>query len=435
MIQKNNLPCAVVIIPTFNEADTIGHFLDHVFLNIFPSIALWRMNVLVVDGHSSDGTAEIVKDRQKNSLKIFGGLHLLSEEGKEGIGAAYMKGFRYAMEKLSADVIIECDADFQHPPESIPALIHEIDNSFDYVVGSRNIRGGADERQNRSLKSEQSRNTISRVFLTTFGGWCARLILFFPSRNFFTVTDPTSGFKATRVKGFADRLDLDPSHLYSRKFGYKVQLLAETLNLKARYKEIPLRFRERTAGSSKFETWSMAPGIAMTGGTTGEILSACFRTRFHDPSTRKFFKFAVVGGIGYVVNAVVLQLISMSAIFVYFSIVHNAENTVAEAIAWTLSAEAAIISNFILNNVWTFKDEHIVGIRRSIMKFFQFNLTSLGAIVIQAVLGTIAVLHFGSAYRQLILFIVIVCAVVPYNWFMYTRVVWKKEGKKQGKEK
>ena len=81
----------------------------------------------------------------------------------------------------------------------------------------------------------------------------ARIVMFFPFKNFFKVTDPTTGLKVTRVKGFVNHLNLDYSHLYTKSFGYKFQLLFETLKLGAKFKEVPLIFNVRTTGESKIE--------------------------------------------------------------------------------------------------------------------------------------------------------------------------------------
>ncbi len=239
---------AVIIIPTYNEEGNIGRMIDCLSHTIFPALPAWNMKILVVDGNSTDRTRNIVEATPHS---------LLLEEKKEGIGSAYLKGFKYAIEMLQADVVIEFDGDFQHPPESIPVLLAEIEKGADYVVGSRAL-----------YKGTRSRKTDFRHYLTEFGGFIARLILFFPSRDYPRVTDPTTGLKATRVKGFESILLKKPADLYSPAFGYKVQLLSEMIKAGARYKEIPLHFQNRTAGSSKFRST-----------TIGEVLISCARTR------------------------------------------------------------------------------------------------------------------------------------------------------------
>jgi dolichol-phosphate mannosyltransferase len=241
-----------------------------------------------------------------------------------------------------------------------------------------------------------------RSLLTKFGGFLARIILFFPGQNFRKVTDPTTGLKATRVKGFADQLDLNLASLKSKRFGYKIQWLSETIQLGARYKEIPLKFENRRAGVSKF-SW---PVIF-------DILRVCIAVRLKDQSTRRFLKYAIVGLIGYAVNAILLE-----AVF---------RLTGVEFLAWILSAEAAIISNFFLNNLWTFRYRRIAGFSNWLFGLAKFNFTSLGAIAIEGIFGPLFTMIVGGGYRQLVLVFVIAFMVIPYNWFMYNRFIWKSE--------
>ncbi len=387
MNDSKEYPVAVVVIPTYNEAGNIGLLLDEFFNIEFPKIKNWNIKVLIVDGKSPDGTGQIVLEKSKKHKNI----HLLVENKKQGIGAAYVTGFKKAIEELGADVVIEFDADFQHPPKYIGLLLNEIDAGYDYVIGSRKIKGG----------SETYQRNIFRSFLTSFGSIVARCILFFPTKFFWQVTDATTGLKATRVNGYMDKLNLNPEHLHSKKFGYKIQLLSETLHLGAKYKEIPLTFDDRHAGISKFEST-----------TTLEVLVACIKTRFHEHNTLRFIKFAVVGLIGYVINALSLDFM------------HSITNI--ESLSWAVSTELAIISNFIFNNVWTFKLRSISNPENFFKRLLKFNSTSFGALLIQVIIGTSGVYLFGEDYRQIILIFTSFLFVPFYNWYMYNRFIWRK---------
>jgi dolichol-phosphate mannosyltransferase len=246
---------AAIVIPTYNEAGNIGRLLDELFQNVIPKIGGWQVFVVVVDDNSPDGTGLIVT----NKLQSYKDLRLVSELGKEGIGSAYMNGFAFAIRELKADVVIEFDADFQHPPETISPLLAKIDEGYDFVIGSRMIKGGG---------VTEDRAFI-RALLTKIGGFVARFILFFPSHYFHEVTDPTSGLRATRVKNVLDKIDIRPEHLWTKSFGYKIQLLAEILKQGSRYTEIPLQFDNRFRDISKF-----------TAGTTAEVLLTCLKARF-----------------------------------------------------------------------------------------------------------------------------------------------------------
>ena len=382
---RKQKPIAVIVIPTYNEAKTIGKMIDYLFKRIFPSIRGWQMKLLIVDDTSPDGTYKIVQRLQKK----YKDLYLYLNPKKMGIGYAYVVGFKYAMEKLKAEVVIEFDGDFQHPPETIPLLLKEIESGADYVLGSRKIPGGSVPR-NWGLK---------RKLFTYLGGFLARFILFFPFKPFWQITDPTTGLKVSRVKGFVDRLNMD--NLYSYKFGYKLQFLYQMVKLGAKVKEIPLQFQLREAGSSK-----IAPDTAK------DIFRTVILCRWHDPLTQKFLKFGTVGFIGYLVNAIGLWYLARLGW--------------AEWLVWFLSTELAIISNFTWNNFWTFKEEKFTHLSKIIRKFFQFNLTSAGALLIQSVVGSSLTLLLGQQYRQFILPFVIVFLVLPYNWLMYNKVIWKR---------
>lgn len=385
MPAREEKPLAVAVIPTYNEAGSIGPLLDELRAAA-GAAGGWRFSALVVDDSSPDGTADAV--RRKTG---FGGdVFLLSRPKKEGIGAAYCAGFKYAMNELHADAVVEFDGDGQHPADCVPALLRELDAGADYAVASRNIKGG----------SEPAGRGFARLALTLLGGLAARFILFFPTKRFLEVTDPTTGLKATRVRGFADRLALDSDKLVSRDFGYKVQWLAEILRLGARYKEVPLRFENRRAGKSKF-----TPGAII------DVLRACVLVRAADPWARRFFKFALVGLTGYLVNAIFL-----AAIF---------RVTGMEVLSWLLSTEIAILSNYVFNNAWTFSGEGKTGARPWLAGLLKFNAASLGSLAILGILGPFLTMLIGGAYRQIILAGIIVFLVVPYNWFTYNKFVWR----------
>ncbi len=387
MSDSKEYPVAVIVIPTYNEAGNIGLLLDEFYNIEFPKIKNWNIKVLVVDAKSPDGTGEIVEERSKSNSNIY--LH--TEDKKQGLGSAYVTGFAKSIEELNADVVIEFDADFQHPPKYVGLLLKEIDNGYDYVLGSRKVPGG----------SETYQRNLIRSFLTSFGSIVARFILFFPNKLFWQVTDATTGLKATRVRGFMDKLDLRPEHLHSKKFGYKIQLLSETLHLGAKYKEIPLNFDDRHAGVSKFEST-----------TTIEVLVACIKTRLHQESTRRFIKFAIVGVSGYIINAISLEI---------FQSLTN-----IEFLAWAISTELAIISNFTLNNLWTFKLRSITKPENFFKRLLKFNSTSFGALIIQVAIGTSGVYLLGENFRQIILVFTSFLIVPFYNWYMYNKFIWRK---------
>lgn len=368
----------VIIIPTYNEADSTPKMVE-TLAGIIPQIKDKDIHVLYVDDTSPDGTAGIVKNLQKK----YKWLHLLVNPKKGGLGLAYAAGMKYAMKELKADWLMEFDADFQHPPKDIPRLVAEIDNAYDYIVGSRYIPGG-------SIPKEWG---FQRKFLSIVGNLVARVLLIMPQ-----IHDVTGGFKLSRVKGFMDEFDF--STLLSKSFAYKIHLFYYMVKKGAKVKEVPFAFSPRTSGESKIIKNEMQ-----------ETLRVIFLLQYRNPSLRKLFKFGVVGFTGFIVNWVLLRVFRSIGF--------------AEPLAWLFSTEAAIVSNFTFNNIWTFKEKQISGFTNTIKKFLQFNLSSAGALAIQSIFGPLGVSLIGKQYDFIVLAFVVAFMVLPYNYFMYNVFIWK----------
>lgn len=370
----------VVIIPTYNERENIDKMIDVLEKEIFPKIKDTKMEILVVDDKSPDGTSEVV--RQK--MKLFPNVEL-STGDKQGLGAAYIRGMKYAMEKMKADGVIEFDADFQHDPKYIIELVKEFHQGYDHVIGSRGVAGG----------SVPSQWGTGRKVLTKFGGLFSRFVLFFPKIN--AVRDTSTGLKLTKVAGVLDKIDFSK---VSNGFFYKTQILFQIVKMGAKIKEIPLEFKLRELGESKM---SMKDVVG--------TFTAVIMLRLHDSSTQRFLKFGTVGIVGFIINALGLEFFYRLGF--------------ATSLAAAMGAELSIISNFTLNNYWTFSEKQISGPSNFIKKFFQFNLSSVGAIIIQSVVVGVLTLFFGPAYRQIYLVIAVGCFVIPYNYTMYNVFIWK----------
>lgn len=389
----------IVIIPTYNEVENVGRMLDALTKEVFPKIKNHNMEVLVVDDNSPDGTAKVVGKKVKGheNIKLLLGR-------KEGLGAAYVRGMKYAMHEMKADAVVEMDADFQHDPKDIVRLVEEFDNSYDYVVGSKYVRGGFVPKQWE----------FYRKFLSVGGNIFARVALLI-----FSVHDVTSGFKLTRVKGFLDRMDLD--HLLSKSYAYKIHIMYNMVKEKsARVKEIPIKFHFREKGSSKIEHEDVFESLRV-------VILLFLRSRF--------LKFAIVGFVGFLINSIGLEFFSgtkfaenLASVFSNWG-KESLLGIAAQSSAWAaaLAAELAIISNYTFNNFWTFSKRKITNPFRFLWKFLHFNLTSFGAILIQFFVVGLAVLLFGETrlVRQLSLVFAVVFLIVPYNYTMYNVFIWK----------
>ncbi len=361
---------AVVVVPTYNEAENIGLYIDKLQETFLKVPKKWEMSILVVDDTSPDGTASVVEKSMKKYKNVF----LFLNATKVGLGGAYIKGIQYAIDKLKAEVILQSDADFQHDPNLIPQFLERIDAGADLVLGCRYIKGG-------SIPKYWG---LERKFLSIGGNLFIRLLMLDGQ-----VHDWTTGFRAMKKWVFSEVKDKITE---LRTYSYQISFVYFARAAGAVVAEVPLNFKDRFKGQSKM------PGVEGT-----------IKTFWFVIKTSRFVKFGLVGFIGYLVNASFLQLLS----------------PVGELFAWLLSTEIAIISNFTLNNLWTFKSEKISGIGKLIAKFLQFNLTSSGGLIIQTVLGYIAVTYLNIP-RQLALPIIIAFVVLPYNYLMYTKVIWKK---------
>lgn len=227
-------PRIVIAMPTYNEAENIGKMLDVLTKNIFPQIKNHDMKVMIIDGHSPDGTWKIVAEKAKKNKAIV----LLDEGKKSGLGAAYTNGFNYAIKTLKADGIMEMDADFQHDPNDIPRFLAEFDKGFDYVIGSRYIAGG-------SIPKDWS---FKRKFLSVGGNLFTQTMLLS-----WNLHDFTTGFRLARAKGFLDTMDFE--RIFGTKsYAYKMMLLYEMKNRGAKIKEIPINFISREKGWSKMDS-------------------------------------------------------------------------------------------------------------------------------------------------------------------------------------
>ena len=366
-----------IIVPTYNEKENIGPFLEALGTE-FKKIENHEMNVLVVDGQSPDGTGEVVQALSKDNPHLY----LLSTP-KGGIGADYLKAMRYAISELKAEVIFEMDADFQHDPRYLPDFLAAIDDGYDYVLGSRFIKGG-------SIPADWG---IHRKFLSRFGNLFARLILWHPN-----IHDLTTGYKASRVKGFLDKIDL--SKILSKSYAYKIHLLEEMMGVGAKVKEVPISFLTRERGSSKMDIEDFFESLRVV------IL---LRLR----KSRRLVKMILVGSFGLILQTLVFNFLLRLHFDPAFSAV--------------LGGEIAIISNFTFNNLWTFREVRL-GLRRVPFKLLQFNLTSLGALAIQWSIVKAGTTAFGVGVKSAnIFFLISLFPVLVWNFSFYSRVVWRKK--------
>jgi dolichol-phosphate mannosyltransferase len=214
----------LVIIPTYNEKENIAAMVQKVMG--LPG----GFHLLIVDDGSPDGTAEIVKDLQRQYPEA---LHLVQRSGKLGLGTAYIFGFKWALER-GYEYIFEMDADFSHDPQDLPRLYDACTNGADVAIGSRYIRGG-----------KVVNWPWDRIFISKGGALYTRLITWMP------VSDPTAGFICYRRR-VLEALPLDEVRFVGYAFQIEMKYRAWRMGFKL--KEVAIRFTDRVAGSSKMSS-------------------------------------------------------------------------------------------------------------------------------------------------------------------------------------
>ena len=211
---------ALVIVPTYNERENIARLIEAV-LSQDP-----RLEILVVDDGSPDGTAEIVSGIMATTRRV----HLHQRPKKMGLGTAYIAGFRWALER-PYDVVFEMDADFSHDPNHLPMFLKEIEFA-DLVLGSR-YRGG---------KVTIINWPITRLLLSYFANVYARSV------TGLQLWDGTGGFKCFR-RQVLEAIDL--SKVVSNGYAFQIEMSFRAWKKGFRITEIPIVFVDRTEGQSK----------------------------------------------------------------------------------------------------------------------------------------------------------------------------------------
>ena len=211
---------ALVIIPTYDERANVPRVVERVLEQGS------AFHILIVDDNSPDGTGAVADELAQKSDR----LHVLHRPGKEGLGAAYVSGLKWGLER-DYTAFIEMDADLSHPPDQLPVLLEELKDA-EVVIGSRYVGG----------RVTVVNWPITRLLISLFGSWYARVITGLP------VTDATGGFNAFR-RVVIENLDLD--RIQSNGYSFQIELKYRAWKQGRALKEIPIVFTERDTGESK----------------------------------------------------------------------------------------------------------------------------------------------------------------------------------------
>lgn len=214
----------LVLIPTYNERENVSAMIDKVF-----SLPV-AFDILIIDDGSPDGTADIVRERQKDYPDR---LHLLCREGKLGLGTAYLAGFRWGLER-DYDYIIEMDCDFSHNPDDLPRLIAAAEEGADVVVGSRYVQGV---------------NVVNWPMSRLLMSYCASIYVRTVTR--MPVHDATAGF-VCYSRRVLERIDLDKVEM--KGYGFQIEMKYTSWKLGFKIREVSIIFIDRVLGQSKMSS-------------------------------------------------------------------------------------------------------------------------------------------------------------------------------------
>lgn len=368
----------VVIIPTYNERGNVDKLIKIFETEIFPKVKNHKMSILVADDNSPDKTADDVR----KLMKKWDNIHLITGK-KQGLGAAYVRAMTYAIDKMNADILFEFDADFFHDPKKLPEFLRKIDEGYDMVIGTRYSGGG-------SIPGNWG---LHRKAFSIFGNFLVRSILM----RFF-IHDWTGGFRALKKEVF---VSIKKELTSFKGYTFQVAFLHKTIKKGFKVTEIPFDATDRVMGHSKIAPLEYIINLLKY------VITARITELIHSP----FLKYAITGFFGYLINAISLEIFFKQGFH--------------PAVAGAIGAELSIIWNFSLNNFWAFKKYRITNPFKVLLKFPQFNLISIGSLVIITTVLWLGTSLFGEGSRQVFL-IIAIGLVIPYSYSLYNIFIWKR---------
>ncbi len=390
----------VVVIPTYNEKDNVEEIIKKVLAQ-GKKLQGIDVHVLISDSHSPDGTAQIVKRISRTNSKV----HYLDVK-ERGLGIGLVKGHRYAVDRLKADILAQMDGDLSHDPSSLSEMLDQISKGFDLVIGSRLMKGG--------------KNLL---------GWHRRLFtrgsaLFCKiSWGTFNISEYTNSYRVF-TKNLFEKIDFKKVPWKSKTYIIQPAFLYAAISAHAKIKEIPITFEDRRHGYSKAQIISY----------TLDVIKFGTKVRFE--RSKFFIKFLIVGLIGYAVNAIALGLLNRGEIYswavlskpllffvpgypVYRFIFIPLDRLF---VASLISIELSIISNFIFHDNWTYRHRPQSGpLARRLAKF---NISSLGSPMIQLT-SILVFAKIFNLHEQIGLAIWVVIGLF-FNYFVNLFWVWRE---------
>lgn len=350
----------VVNIPTYNEEDNIREVIKRVLASSSKMPKL-DLHVLISDSHSPDKTPQIVKEISKTNPKV----HYLDVK-ERGLGIGIVKGHRFAIDKLKADILAQMDGDLSHDPSTLPQMVNYLEEGYDLVVGSRLMKGG--------------KNLLGwhRKLFTRGSAFYCKL-----AWGTFSISEYTNSYRVF-TKQLFESINFKKVPWKSKTYIIQPAFLYAAIMVGARVKEIPITFKDRKEGYSKSKIVSYILDVLR------------FGVRVRIEKSRTFIKFLSVGTFTYFINAILLGLLYRGNIYSlkvlanpilsFIPVSHPATKLFSIYldrlfVASLISIEASIIVNFIFHEQWTFKHRNREGAK--FIRFLKFNLSSFGSPIIQ----------------------------------------------------
>lgn len=352
-----------VVLPTYNEKANIENTVKRV-LEQEKSLPGWEVDIVIADDiRSKDGTEELAKRLAKQDKRV----HLIKAE--PGLGVGLIKGHQYALQHLHPSVLAQLDADGQAVPDVLVRLVGAIEEGYTLAIGSRFIKGGKNK---LSLTRRLFTYGASLFYRLTVGPW--------------DIKEVTNSARAFTTPLFR-KINLDRLPWKEPTFIIQPAFLHEAILAGAKYKEVPLVFRNRQEGYSKNKVFNY----------TYDVVTYCIDVLINKLGIRiKFFylarraktivKFSLVGTVGTMVD------------FLFYKIFIN-NFGLPPASSKGISTEIAIINNFLMNNFWTFRYRRT---KTNIwQKFGIFNLVSLGGLIIGVLIVKLLHSYYGDGFVYL----------------------------------
>jgi dolichol-phosphate mannosyltransferase len=360
-----------LVIPTYNEAGNLPVLIDQLEGLLDPVLGD-SYEIIVVDDDSPDRTWEVAARLAETHPKV----RVMRRQDQRGLSTAVVRGWQVAR----GEVLGVMDADLQHPADINLALLGEIDRGAELATASRHVEGGG-----------VSDWSLTRRLLSRGAQLLGLLVL---PEVLGRLTDPMSGYFMLRRSKLAG-VKLDP-------LGYKILIEVVARCKPAWIGEVGYVFRERTAGESK-----------VTSGLYAQYLLHLLKLRLATLGDSAFFKFCVVGASGVLVDMGLLYVLSDPSML-----------ALGLTRSKILAAETAIASNFMLNDLWTFRQAALgqPGLRARFRRFLGFNAICSAGLLLNVLLLNV-LFNYGHLNRYLANAVAIV-AVTGWNYWLNRKMNW-----------